>query len=1110
ARYHFKGRCGDCGEYGHKKSDCTRNAKPFPWNCNYCGIKGHKEADCRKKKRAQSNAQDGINPTLALVTRRGPDHNKMTNEDQWVGDSGCNSHVTFCKDGLMDFTETQETLQIGDGKHVKVLGRGDLLVRATTDDVTFEENTMRVSALVGEPFHFSGHLQDDGLFHVKLERYISSDTRAFAGAITTQMDINEFHANIGHPSESYTKMAATQWNIKLTGKWSGDCEACAMADGRQKGLAKMTTTRAKKKLERIFIDIEPHETPSLGGARNWILIEDDYTRMKWSFFVRQKSDLYGTLDTFLTAAAAKKTPVRFIRLDNAGEQTSPLFRNMCSKHGVELEYTPRNTPQYNGVVERGFATVRRKAVALLETAGLSQNLHKKLWAEAASTATLLTNVSPTAANKDHQSPWKLYYGTKPRFMNHLQTFGHGAYVTATSHERGPKWGRRAVKAIMVGYAEQHPGDTYRFYVLDTAHIIVSRDVRWTKNHPPAATTITPDENDMDMDYDCIILPTLEPDNGEADIEADNGEAEIEADAEIEPDAGTDNSSEALSPSSSEVFSSSVFSSSTPSVPEEPDSSYVDSDGDADDSDEDSKALLAALHSDPGDPTDIMECKERQDWLSWREAIAKELRSINDRNVWEVVDKSSIPADIQELDCKWVFKTKHADDPTKKKYKARCVVRGFLQIPGVDYSESFSPVVNDSTIRVILATANQHNWEIEQLDVETAFLNASLNEEVYVKPPEGITIPTGKTLRLHRALYGLVQAPRAWLKTFITTLEDLGYIRNWAEPCMLTKASHNSLVTVLVYVDDCLVVGHPKQAVEDSIKEISAKFSIKRMKSVEEYLGFQIQWNRATGHLKLHQLKFIQNLLEDFHMTGSDPIETPAANRTVDKPDNKVADMDISRYRTGVGKLMWLAKNTRPDIANAVRELARAMDCPTRDHENGMMRVLQYLNASKNLGLTYKRQARTQMEGYVDSNFNGPKTGSKSVTGVITKYGGAAVSWISRLQSNVTLSSTEAEYVAMCEGATELAFLEQVMDTVINLPKPITMHEDNTGAMNLAANWSSGRRTKHILRKYDYVREQIDHGHLKLQYIKSEDQPADIMTKNLPRSTYVKHRNNIMG
>ncbi|CAM9889349.1 unnamed protein product, partial [Chrysoparadoxa australica] len=663
ARYRFKGRCGDCGEYGHKKADCIKKAepsnmkqkgyqrggrtqKPFPWNCNYCGIKGHKEADCRKKKRAQNNAQDDTKPTLALVTKRGPDHSKMTNVDQWIGDSGCNSHVTFCKDGLMDFTETQETLQIGDGKHVKVLGRGDLLVRATTNDgrrkpitltnvayapdmmanlfsiraalsnkhtkVTFEENTMRVSALVGEPFHFSGHLQEDGLFHVHLERYISSDTRAFAGAITTQMDINEFHVKIGHPSESYTKMAATQWNIKLTGKWSGDCEACAMADGRQKSLAKMTTTRAKKKLERIFIDIEPHKTPSLGGARNWILIEDDYTRMKWSFFVRQKSDLHGTLDTFLTAAAAKKTPVRFIRLDNAGEQTSPLFRNMCSKHGVELEYTPRNTPQYNGVVERGFATVRRKAVALLETAGLSENLHKKLWAEAASTATLLTNISPTAANKDHQNPWKLYYGTKPRFMDHLQTFGHGAYVTATSHERGPKWGQRAVKAIMVGYAEQHPGDTYRFYVLDTARIIVSRDVRWTENHLSAATTITPDENDMD--YDC-----------------------------------------------------------------QHDSSYEESD--SGDSDEDSRAFIAALHSDPESPIDILDCKKRQDWPSWREAIARELQSINDRNVWEVVDKSTIPADIQELDCKWVFKTKHADDPRKKKYKARCVVRGFLQIPG---------------------------------------------------------------------------------------------------------------------------------------------------------------------------------------------------------------------------------------------------------------------------------------------------------------------------------------------------------------------------------------------------------------------------------------------
>ncbi|CAM9890236.1 unnamed protein product, partial [Chrysoparadoxa australica] len=924
AAHQFKGRCRSCGQYGHKKIDCMKKESsdnPFPWNCNYCGIKGHKEADCRKKKRAQDNNK----PTLAFVTKRGQDHAKITDVDNWIGDSGCNSHVTFCKDGLMDFKQTEETLQIGDGKHIKVLGRGSLLVQGTTDDgrhtpialtnvayapdmmanlfsirvaltkphtkVIFEEDIMRVSALAGEPFHFSGHLQDDGLFHMHLQRYIHPDTpRAFTGAVSLQMDINEFHEMIGHPSEKYTRMAATEWDIKLTGTWSGNCEGCAMANGRQKSLAKMTTTRAKRKLERIFIDIEPHKIASLGGARNWILIEDDYTRMKWSFFVPQKSDLNRVLDTFLTAARMKKTPVRYIRLDNAGEQTSPRFKNMCSNHGVELEYTPRNTPQYNGVVERGFATVRRKAVALLESAMLSKDLREKLWAEAASTATLLTNVCPTSANRDHHSPWKLYYGTRPRFMNHLQIFGHGAYVTATSDERGPKWGRRAVKAIMVGYAEQHPGDTYRFYVLNTARIIVSRDVRWTKNHLPAATITL-----HDMDYDDIILPTLETDNGEAEIQANAGEAEIEADngeAQIE----TDDSSEALSPSSSEVFSSS-----SPSTPEQLDSSYVESEG------SDNAAYLAALYSDPGDPVNISDCKNSENWLSWQEAMARELKSINERHVWEVVDKAEIPQDMKELDCKWVFKIKHPEDPQKKKFKARCVVRGFLQIPGVDYSESFSPVVNDNTIRAILATANQHDWEIEQLDVETAFLNAPLEEEVYVKPPEGIAIPTGKALKLHRALYGLVQAPRAWLKTFIKTLEKLGYARNLAEPCMLTKASDDSLVIVLVYVDDCLVVGYPKKTIEDSIKDISAEFSIKRMPSVEEYLGFQIQWDRTGGRLKLHQATFIQHLLEEFDMIGSDPIDTPAPRKKIIKTSSQSPEVNVSQYRSGIGKLMWLAK-----------------------------------------------------------------------------------------------------------------------------------------------------------------------------------------------------------
>ncbi|MCP4140355.1 MAG: hypothetical protein GY755_08720, partial [Chloroflexi bacterium] len=176
---------------------------------------------------------------------------------------------------------------------------------------------------------------------------------------------------------------------------------------------------------------------------------------------------------------------------------------------------------------------------------------------------------------------------------------------------------------------------------------------------------------------------------------------------------------------------------------------------------------------------------------WKEAVKNELESIKERNVWKEIDLKDIPSNTKALGTKWVFIEKHINQG--KKYKARLVVLGCYQRPGVDYTETYSSVAADSTIRFLLSVANYKKWEIKQIGVETAFLNAEIKEEVYLKPPKGYNVEKGKLLKLSRALYGLVQTPKAWMETFVEQLETLGFKRSWTDPCLMTKSDQGKVI-----------------------------------------------------------------------------------------------------------------------------------------------------------------------------------------------------------------------------------------------------------------------------------------------------------------------------
>jgi len=366
----------------------------------------------------------------------------------------------------------------------------------------------------------------------------------------------------------------------------------------------------------------------------------------------------------------------------------------------------------------------------------------------------------------------------------------------------------------------------------------------------------------------------------------------------------------------------------------------------------------------------------------------------------------------------------------------------------------------------------------------------------------------KVLVLEKSLYGLVQAARSWLKTFIKHLmESLGFERSMADPCLLMKKNKKKklVLIVIVYVDDCAVGGEP-QWIKWFGDEVGKRFRLKAMGVLSEFIGATIK--RTRRGFTISQLKLIESLEERFNVPQG-YWSTPAApGKILMKDQDKLLNNDMSStYRSGVGKLLYLIKLSRPELASAVRELSKFTDYSTIDHFQSMHRAMRYLIDTKHyvLTLTPNEEFKNVIMGFSDSNYATDKDGRRSISGFAIYYCGALVSWKSKMQQCVTLSSTEAEYVAASQCVSEMEFVRQVVESMgLKVQFPMTLYVDNTGAIDLAENWSTTGRTKHIDVRFHYLREMNERGMVEIKFVKSELNVSDIFTKNLSEKLFHHH------
>lgn len=526
-----------------------------------------------------------------------------------------------------------------------------------------------------------------------------------------------------------------------------------------------------------------------------------------------------------------------------------------------------------------------------------------------------------------------------------------------------------------------------------------------------------------------------------------------------------------------------------------------------------------------EPKSVEECRRRSDWLQWKDAIHAELESF--AKVFGPIVKT--PEDVKPVGYKWVFIRKRNEKNEIMRYKTRLVAQGFSQRPGIDYEETYSPVMDVITFRYLVSLAISKNLEMRLMDVVTAYLYESLDNDIYMNIPEGFKMPEALnskpkekySIKLQRSLYGLKQSRRMWYNRLSEYLQNKGYVNNPICPCVFIKKTTLGCVIIAVYVDDLNIIGTHEE-IQEVVLYLKEEFEMKDLGKTKYCLGLQIE--HIQSGILVHQSNYIEKVLKRFSMEKENPLSTPMVVRSLNvekdpyrpcEENEEVLGPEVP-YLSAIGALMYLVNCTRPDIPFAINFLARYSSSPTRRHWNVIKHVFRYLRGTVDLGLFYPRNTKQGLIGYADAGYLSDPHKARSQTGYVFTYGGTAISWRSQKQTLVPTSSNHAEIIALHEASRECVWLRSMthhIQVTCGLPineEPTILYEDNAVCVaQIKVGYIKSDRTKHILPKFfSYTHELEKNKDIDIRHVQSSKNSADLFTKALPTTVFKKHIHDI--
>jgi len=523
------------------------------------------------------------------------------------------------------------------------------------------------------------------------------------------------------------------------------------------------------------------------------------------------------------------------------------------------------------------------------------------------------------------------------------------------------------------------------------------------------------------------------------------------------------------------------------------------------------------------PRTLKEARTRSDASLWEEATDKELSTLDKKNLAIVV---TWPRHKRVIKSRLIYKIKYNKDRSINKYKARFVACGYDQEYGVDYFETYAPVAQLTSIRLMLALILNMVLTPFHLDVEAAFINADLTEEIYVQMPEGKKQydPDGNELcwLLKKSLYGLKQAPRDWNILIEKWLTDYGFVQSEKEPCIFTYTKDSIYCLLCLYVDD-MPGGHNNAEWFAKFKtDLGNRFTIEDLGSLTYILGIEV--DHSTNKIEMSQSKYIAEAIERFGLTQSNakdvPIDPNFIISAFDSPTSETDKMKMKQipYLQIIGVLLWISRVSRPDISYAVGVLSRYSSNPSMRHYYAALGVLKYLKGTINNKLVYEKDTsadtlttysissrKKNFLSYSDSDWAGDCDDRKSTSGFLVFYKGCLLAWNSSKQPITSLSSTEAEYIGLGHSAKEVSYFIELLSTlgltVTSTLKSVfntdaTILGDNQSSLFLAYHPKTSTKTKHISLRFHFIREMTKNHVFDLEFCPTAKMLADIMTKAL--------------
>lgn len=994
-------------------------------------------------------------------------------------------------------------------------------------------------------------------FTGKDQQNSSSDNNDKANVADSHGDMSEsrlWHNRLCHYSDPYIKKATNNNDIHN----EGTCEACIKGGIKRRPFSKSDTKSPSttQRLDKVMADTcQPFsQGESTHGNKYFFLFVDVHTRKKWIRFGKYKSDLKREYKYWLAQIENEtgRKPLVFMP-DGGGEFDNNEMIKYLKETGTLFNITCTDCPNQNPFVERANGVVLTHIHKLLSHSGLPN----KYWEDAARFAVEVQNAMPVKSN-NWKTPNSQWSDRKDHTLERVRTFGCAVwYITPKAKRR--KGDAKGRKGIYLGTGEKHYG--WKLLDLETRKIVYTRDAYFFEdqfpfNESPEArspskvskengnTIHLSSNNDSDdlADYNLpedipMELPGR-PDDGLDQKHDDDQQLEDEVSAVAPPEhrrqsarsrAPTDYTAgmnlktrmRNLNGDSVNVGYTGDFNVDTGSEDDEKEIELSDRDNiDNPEVVSSDEIALAAISPDLGmdfksmTRRQVMKTPFREEFLK---AEQRELQALQKHQTYKAVNRSKcrqVP-----ITCRWCYDVKRDSENNIILFKARLVAHGFKQVEGVDYNETFAATAQMKSFRVMLALTQLLGLRMTQIDISNAFLHGNLEEEIYMTYPPGYQPNDGTVLRLHKSLYGLKQAGRVWNECFIRVLRDIGFKPLVSDTQVLQYRDGKSVCILGLHVDDVTIACNDEQLRKRVLRLLEKQFLVKDLGEISHYLGMKID---TTGtSIKLSQESYIDKMLAKFKLSMAETADTPGAAGLMltnkDCPEvNSEAHMKMKNvpFRQLVGSLMYAYVGSRPDIGAVLSKVASFCNNPGPVHWKAAKRILRYMKGTKDFFIKYSGRLykgdKVKIQVYCDADWAQNVDDRKSTSGYVIMLAGGPVIWSCKKQPTVSVSATEAEFVSLTEATKDVLWLTYFLTELgIEYETPV-IHTDSQSAMEWAKNAKHHQRSKHVAIKYFFVRDEVARKSIRLAYISTKDNVADILTKSTTKSIFSRLRPRLLG